>query len=79
MQSLMIYAATCSISSPTRCHLTRSGAGAIFFQQDTVLWPVLSNSGNYHLFCRLPVTTSLIAKTNTVVCLLGGSTFSSEN
>jgi hypothetical protein len=33
----------------------------------------MPNSGNYHLFYRLPVTTSTAAKTHTVVCLLGGS------
>jgi hypothetical protein len=38
-----------------------------------VLSPALPNSGNYHVFYRLPVTTSTVAKINTIVCLLGGS------
>jgi hypothetical protein len=70
---LMIHAATCSKCSPILNHLTRSAVGAIFFRQDTVLSPALPNSGNYHVFYRLPVTTSTVAKTNTIVCLLGGS------
>jgi hypothetical protein len=69
----MIYAATCSKRFPTLCHLTRSGVVAIFFQQETVLSLTLPHSGNYHVFYRLPVTTSAVTKSNTIFCLLGGS------
>jgi hypothetical protein len=57
----------------SRNYLTRSWVGAIFFRKDTMLWPALPNRGNNLVFYRLPATTFDVAKTNTIICLIGGN------